>query len=165
MTVESLTSDQTSKLEVILEHFITSGGVLKDAHGFTDGEMEAVYSVAYNLHRAGQYEDARKIFKFLCFFDHLEKKYWLGLGATQQLMGRYEEAVQSYSYACLLDIHDPRPAMYAADCYIAMGNKEAAQSALYATVEFSGDQAEHTTLRQRAETLLGIMGQPEETPV
>jgi type III secretion system low calcium response chaperone LcrH/SycD len=146
-----------ANLDAIVEHFLEHGGVFKDAHAITDAEMEAVYSVAYNLYKAGKYDEALKVFKFLCFFDHLEKKYWMGLGAAQQLLGKYEDAVQAYSYAALLDVRDPRPPMHAADCYMLLGDREKAESALHATIEFSGDDPAKSRFKERAETLLDMI--------
>ncbi len=153
-------------LEQIIDHFLSVGGVFKDAHGLSNEEMEAIYSVGYNLYQSGKYKDALNIFKFLCFFDHLEKKYWMGLGAVHQMMGNYERAVESYSYATLLDIEDPRPALHAADCYLILGNKEAAESALNAVIEFSGNDPAKKQFKERAETLLSMVkseGNEEET--
>jgi type III secretion system low calcium response chaperone LcrH/SycD len=159
-TPETATAE--ANLDAIVDHFLKSGGVFKDAHAVTDAEMEAVYSVAYNLYKAGKYEEALKVFKFLCFFDHLEKKYWMGLGATQQLMGKYEEAVQAYSYATLLDVRDPKPPMHAADCYMLLGDREKAESSLHATIEFCEDDPAKSRYRERAEMLLKMIKEKYE---
>lgn len=151
------TAVDSKALETVLKHFLETGGVFKDAHGISDTEMETVYAVGYNLYNAGKYQEAEDIFRFLCFFDHMEPKYWMGLGAVWQMMGRYEKAVDAYSYATLLDIDDPRPALHAADCYLMLNNKEAAESALSATLEFSGDDPAKKPYRERAEALLEMI--------
>lgn len=169
MTTESnqletteLSPQAQEDLDYVIDEFLSTGGVFKYVHGITDKEMEATYAVAYNLYSAGKYEESLKVFKFLCFYDHMERKYWLGQGAAQQMLGRHEQAVQSYSYAALLDIKDPRPPMHAADCYMSLGNWEAAQSALHCVIEFSGDDPTKKSYRDRAEALLSMMKEKQE---
>jgi len=161
--VDQLSKEAEKKLEQILDHFFSVGGVFKDAHGITDEEMEAIYSIGYNLYQNGKYDDALNVFKFLCFFDHLEKKYWIGLGAVHQMMGNYEKAIEAYSYAAFLDLEDPRPAIHAADCHLILGNKEAAESALNAVIEFCSEDPEKKSYVDRAKTLLGMLKQEQES--
>jgi len=144
-------------LQFLINHFMKEGGVLRDVRGITKEQMEAIYSVAFNLYRAGKYEDAEKVFKFLCFFDHLEKKFWMGFGAAQQAQKKYETAINAYAYAAVLDVKDPRAPLQAADCHIALGNTAQAESALHAVIEFSGDQPEMASFKERAKTLLSLI--------
>lgn len=150
-------NENVSHLQEVLEHFMKYGGVLKDAHNISDKEMEAIYSVGYNLYESGKYDDGLKVFKFLCFFDHLEKKYWLGLGAVNQMLKKYNDAVNAYSMAAMLDIDDPAPAMHAADCLLLTGNKEKAESALNFVLEMTPDEEKTAAYRKRAEAVLGLM--------
>jgi type III secretion system low calcium response chaperone LcrH/SycD len=154
--LSSLRADNPD-FKYLLDHLVKDGGVLRDLRGITKEQMEAIYSVAYNLYRAGKHEEAEKVFRFLCFFDHLEKKFWMGLGASQQALKKYGPAIDAYSYASILDIHDPRPPLQAADCYIAMGNQEKAESALTAAIEFSGSQPQMKAFKERATTLLNLL--------
>ena len=58
---------------------------VREQKGITDAEMNAVYAVAHNFYMTGRYEDAETVFKFLVIFDHLNPKYWIGLGAVRQV--------------------------------------------------------------------------------
>ncbi len=144
-------------LDEIMDMALHTGVTLKDVRGFSDSEMEALYAVAYNLYRSGQYEKSLKLFRLLCFFDHMEPKYWLGLGAVQQMMKKYEDAAKAYAYASMLDISDPKPAVHAAECLLALGRKDEAEGALLAAIEFSKDDERHKEMRERAKTLLELM--------
>jgi type III secretion system low calcium response chaperone LcrH/SycD len=145
------------ELESLVDNFIRGGNTLKSLKGVDDTTMNAIYSVAYNLYNSGKYEEAHKVFQFLCFFDHFQKKYWMGLGACRQMLKLYQEAVAAYSFAALLDINDPKPPLHAADCFLAMGNREAAESALHASIKWSGNNEEYKSLKERAEGILGIL--------
>ena len=114
------------------QKFATGFATMRELKGITKAEMEAVYSVGFNMYRTGRYDDAEKIFRFLVLFDHLEPKYWMGVGAIQQVRKDYQGAIASYGYASFLDLQNPKPQLHAAECFLAMGDKVNAASALMA---------------------------------
>lgn len=127
---------------------------VRDLKGISAGEMEAVYALGFNFYNTGRTEEAEKIFKFLVLFDHMSPKYWIGLGAVQQVKRDFEAAVTSYAFASFLDLEDPKPQFHAAECYLAMGDRENALSALAALKQFAPVETERGRLyREKAETL------------
>lgn len=116
---------------------LAEGYSLRDLKGLTDGEMEAVYSMAYNFFTTGRMDDADKVFRFLVLMDHTCAKYWIGLGAVQQVKRDFKNAITSYSYASFLDIANPKPQFHAAECFLAIGDKDNALSAIAALEEFA----------------------------
>ena len=114
------------------EKFATGFATMRELKGITKAEMEAVYSVGFNMYRTGRYDDAEKIFRFLVLFDHLEPKYWMGVGAIQQVRKDYQGAIASYGYASFLNLKNPKPQLHAAECFLALGDKVNAASALIA---------------------------------
>ncbi len=117
-------------------------GTIRELKGITDAEMEAIYSMGYSFYTTGRYEDAEKVFRFLVLFDHLEKKYWTGMGAVYQVQKRYQEAITAYGYASFLDLKNPKPQYFAAECFAAMGDKDNALSALAALETYCPDDTE-----------------------
>lgn len=115
---------------------------VRDLKGITTEEMEAVYSLGFNFYNTGRYEEAEKVFKFLVLFDHMTPKYWMGLGAVQQVNKNYEGAVTSYGFASFLDLSDPKPQYMAAECYFVMGDLDNAASALEAVKRFAKPETE-----------------------
>ncbi len=115
---------------------------VRDMKGISTGEMEAVYSLGYNFYNTGRYDEAEKIFKFLVLFDHMTPKYWIGMGAIQQVRKDYDAAVTSYGYASFLDLEDPKPQYLAAECFFAKGDKDNALSALEALKKFAPKETE-----------------------
>ena len=104
---------------------------VREAKGITDEEMNAVYSVAHNFYMTGRYDDAETVFKFLVIFDHLNPKYWIGLGAVRQVQKRFKEAIAAYANVAVnLDVTNVKASYYAAECYLALGDRENAKSAL-----------------------------------
>ncbi|EXJ15656.1 SycD/LcrH family type III secretion system chaperone [Imhoffiella purpurea] len=142
----------------ITTDFINNGKTMRELKGIAREELEAVYGIAYNSYAGGDYQKARKLFQFLCFFDHLERKYWLGLGGCRQMLEDYAPAIEAYTFAMLLDSSDPAPPFHAAECHIGLGDREAAISGLTAALEWSGDRPEQfRSLRARAEAMLAIL--------
>ena len=109
---------------------------LKQLKGVTNAELEAVYSLAFGYYQTGKFEEALKLFQFLVLFDHLNKKYWMGQGAVQQVLKDYQGAIVSYGYCSFLDLENPKPQLHAAECYLAMGDRRSAASAIFALEEF-----------------------------
>lgn len=149
--VDELSEDQIAKL---LEDFIFKGLSIRDIQGLTDEQMEAIYATAFTLYNGGRYEDAEKIFQCLCLFEHLGHRYWMGLGATRQMLKKYKEAIDAYSMAAVLDVRDPHAALQAAECHLAMGNIEAATSGLECAIQYAGA---NQAVKARAEALLSFL--------
>ena len=126
---DNLTKDTIAEAA---QKFATGFATMRELKGITKAEMEAVYSVGFNMYRTGRYDDAEKLFRFLVLFDHLEPKYWMGVGAVQQVRKDWQGAVASYGYASFLDLSNPKPQLHAAECFLAMGDKVNAASALAA---------------------------------
>ena len=124
------------KIEEAAKKFATGFATMRELKGITKAEMEAVYSVGFNMYRTGRYDDAEKIFRFLVLFDHLEPKYWMGVGAIQQVRKDFQGAIASYGYASFLDLKNPKPQLHAAECFLAMGDKPNAASALVALDQY-----------------------------
>lgn len=136
-----------------LQDFFAAGGTFKELKDMDDNTMEAIYQVAYNLYQYGKYDEAIKIFRFLGFFDHYNKKYFMGLGACLQMLKQYKEAIDAYSFAALLDINDPKPPLYAGECHLVLGNLDEAQSGFTAASEFA-EKAGNAAIKVKAQKLL-----------
>ena len=110
----------------------TEGATIKELRGISNNELEAVYSLAFNYYRTGKFDEAEKLFNFLALFDHLNPKFWVGVGAVRQVKKDFSGAVQAYGYASFLDLSNPKPQLHAAECFLAMGDKRNAASSLEA---------------------------------
>lgn len=116
---------------------------IRDVKGISDDEMEAVYATAFNHYNIGRYEDAESIFRFLVLLDHLNVKYWIGLGATRQAQKKFKEALAAYGNVVgNLDIQNFKASYYAAECLLAMGDKENAAKALDTVKAFADVKTE-----------------------
>jgi len=122
----------TAKITEGVKTLIETGATLKQLKGVSNAELEAVYSLAFGYYRTGKYDEAAKLFQFLVLFDHLNAKFWFGLGAVQQALKDYTNAVASYGYCSFLNLENPKPQLHAAECFLALGDKRNAASSLEA---------------------------------
>ena len=116
--------------------FVEDGTTMKELKGISNAELEAVYSLAFGYYQTGKYDEAAKLFQFLVLFDHLNAKFWFGLGAVQQATKNYQDAVASYGYCSFLNLENPKPQLHAAECFLALGDKRNAASSLEALNEY-----------------------------
>lgn len=99
--------------------------------GVTRDELEAVYSLAYDYYRTGRIDDAETLFKFLTTFDHLNEKYWMGMAAVLQVKKNFKRAAEAYALVSgVLNVSNVRAPYYAAECFLALGDRANALSAL-----------------------------------
>ena len=126
----------TKKIADGVKTLVEKGATLKQLKGSSNEELEAVYSLAFGYYRSGKFDEAAKLFQFLVLFDHLNAKYWFGLGATQQALRDFQNAAVSYGYCSFLKLDNPKPQLHAAECFLALGDKRSAASALEALNEY-----------------------------
>ena len=150
----------TDKLAEGIKSLVRDNATLKQAKGVTNGELEAVYSLAFGYYRTGKYDEALKLFQFLVLFDHLNAKFWFGLGATQQAVKDYQGAVASYGYCSFLNLENPKPQYHAAECFLAIGDKRNAASSLEALNEYCPENTDvGREYRAKAAKLREMIGQ------
>jgi type III secretion system low calcium response chaperone LcrH/SycD len=139
-----------------------SGATLKEVRGITNDELEAVYSFGFGYYNTGRFEDAQKLFEFLVLFDHLNTKYWFALGAVQQARKDFQKAIASYGYSSFLDLENPKPQFHAAECYLALGDKANAASAVMALEHYCPENTDlGREYRAKAAELRKMIGEKE----
>ena len=148
-----------AQIEEAAKKFL-NGSTIKELKGIKNEELEAVYSLAFNFYRSGKYDEAGKLFDFLALFDHLNQKFWMGVGAVRQVKKDYAGAVQAYGYASFLDLANPKPQLHAAECFLAMGDKRNAASSLEALDAYCPkDTAIGREYRAKAAKLRELVGE------
>lgn len=88
--------------------------------------QEETYAVGYRYYENGKYQEAVNIFRFLILSESHNKKYWLGLGASLQMLKEYAKALEAYLIASSMDETDPYVFLYMSDCLIVLGKIEEA---------------------------------------
>ncbi|ABC30037.1 FOG: TPR repeat [Hahella chejuensis KCTC 2396] len=141
----------------LLQQVMQGGGALAIARGITQEEIEAIYTISYNLYQQRKFEQAEKTFAFLCLYSHLDVRFWTGLGACRESLGKYAEAIEAYSYSALLQHDNPVPPLQAAKCYLALNDLKQARNGLTAALHWSQGRPQHQATYHKAQELLGAI--------
>lgn len=157
--MNTVVSEQSNPEEIseALIDFFGSGGTVGALKDIPKGALEGGYATALNFYENGRMQDSEKIFQLLCLLDHYEPRFFMGLAACRQQQGQYQQAVESYSFAAMLDCNDPRPPFHSAECHLALGDLEAAQSGFYAASHFQGGGERFDDLRERARAMYALV--------
>lgn len=149
MTTATATAG-TDELAALIQSALENHGTMKEVRGLTQDHMEAIYTLAYTLYQQERYQEAHDLFTFLCLYDHLETKYWNGLAACRQMRKDYGAAIDAYTMAAMLDVENPELPLRAAECHLALGNLEGAESGAFAALYWIGDKGGYDAVRDRA---------------
>lgn len=103
---------------------VLDGNLFKDFQSAGKNFVEGGYGMAFDHYEKGRYLEAYDLFVTLAAIDTKDKRHWMGIGATAQMLKRYAEAVEAYSVAAHLDstLSDPYPHFHAAECFYTMGD-------------------------------------------
>lgn len=146
--------------EVLAEQLrahLARGGTLGDWMGIGPAERAAAHALALYFYQQDQYDLAAQLFLWLIAIEPFERPYLLGLAAVRKMQERYPEAVDQYAAALALDVEDPQPAFYMAQCLLKMGLREPARDALSICLEYATGAA-HVGLRAQVQALIDLIG-------
>jgi type III secretion system low calcium response chaperone LcrH/SycD len=152
------------RMEEIALAFLSGDSDLAKIEGITDAQLEAAYAVAFNLYKSEQFGDARELFRFLCMHRHRDPRFWMGLGATEQLAGNLQEALHAYALCAMLDETDPQPSLRAGECFRQQGNTDGALKALEACIAIADGDARHQIFIDRAQIILNAIQREGAAP-
>jgi len=95
-------------------------------------KIQEIHTTAFLLYRDRHYQDASHFFRLLAVARPSQAKYWKGLGACLQMQKNYEEALNCYLSAQILngEKQDPYLYVHAADCYFALQQRDEGLKAL-----------------------------------
>ena len=150
-----LTADQLS----IIMDGILKGLTLAEVTSLSSEYVENLYALGYNLYNSSEHKKAEVVFQALCLYNHKDMRFWMGLAGCRQANGNLKGAIDAYSMAGTVALlKDPQPFLYAARCYIQLGDKENAIGALKGLVEL-GDSSNpaHARCHEKARALLDLL--------
>lgn len=116
--------------------------------------LEELYTYAYNYYESGKLSQAINIFRYLTLFEMQRLRNWMGLGAALQMDRQYENALEAYRYALLIESDDPYLYIHAADCYFGLDQVDEGVKAIgFAKVVAERDES-YAKLLPQLETIL-----------
>jgi type III secretion system low calcium response chaperone LcrH/SycD len=143
-------------LEFMIHGFMNGLITLQELEGINDEEMETIYALGYNFFTYGKYDAAKDIFSGLTAYAPYTSHFWRALGAVNQQLKDYAEAIASYDMAIANDERDVVSFVYRGESYILSGNVDAGLKDLNNVVAMGGDFPEFAAWVQRSRLLLGL---------
>ncbi len=143
-------------LEFMIHGFMNGLITLQELEGINDEEMETIYALGYNFFTYGKYDAAKDIFAGLTAYAPYTSHYWRALGAVNQQLKDYAEAIASYDMAIANDERDVVSFVYRGESYILSGNLDAGLNDLKSVLNLGEGAAEFAAWVQRARLLLGL---------
>jgi len=143
-------------LEYWIHEFYDGLITLSASTSLSDDELETIYARGYNYFTYGKYEAARKIFGTLTASAPDTAHYWRALGAVNQQLAIYPEAIAAYDMALANDERDIISLIYRAESQILLGSLNDGLEDLKQAVELGLSSAEFKPWLRRAELLLEI---------
>ncbi len=146
------------------KHFVEWIGLLAERRNpfghVTEENIQKMYARAFLLYQEKRYQEASPYFRLLVMISPSEAKYWKSFGACLQMLQSYEEALNCYISAHMLNQkkRDPYLYIYAADCYFALQQREEGLKALEAARLIAKEENDQRILRHAA-LMRGIWSQ------
>jgi type III secretion system low calcium response chaperone LcrH/SycD len=143
-------------LEFMIHGFMNGLITLQELEGISDEEMETIYALGYNFFTYGKYDAAKDIFTGLTAYAPYTAHYWRALGAVNQQLKDYMEAIAAYDMAIANDENDVVSYVYRGESHILSGNVETGLEDLTRVLQIGGQFPEYGAWVQRSELLLRL---------
>lgn len=154
MTATAL--NNTNKMGDMLHH-LNSGGSFDSFKKVDESTINGVYAIGYQYYQSGRYEEAMRLFQWLCLYEHTNVRYFKALASAQFMLKEYKHAVALYSFCYVLDKDNPEYPYQSGLCHLAMGNLDEAESGFYAATLWGGDEASSSEIKTKASSMLTLV--------
>lgn len=151
---DKLTEEEKKQQIDALKKVFIQGLSPRLAMGISGDFMKIVYGHAYHLYNGGRYQEANDFFKILVQLDPDVPHYHMGLAASYQKLGHYENAIQCYFGLAIIDQTTPIPFYHIADCYEQLNQPLGIIMALGGAVSRSGDNPQYAKIKARSSAML-----------
>jgi type III secretion system low calcium response chaperone LcrH/SycD len=118
--------------------------------------METIYALGYNFFTYGKYDAAKDIFTGLTAYAPYTAHYWRALGAVNQQMKDYVEAIAAYDMAIANDENDVVSYVYRGESQILSSNVEAGLKDLDKVLQIGSQYPQFAPWVQRSELLIRL---------
>lgn len=143
-------------LEFMIHGFMNGLITLQELEGISDEEMEMIYALGFNFFTYGKYDAAKDIFTGLTAYAPYTAHYWRALGAVNQQLKDYQEAIAAYDMAIANDEFDVVSYVYRGESQLLARNREAGLHDLQIVIQLGADAPQFGAWVQRAELLLKL---------
>ena len=148
------------QLQNVINDVMTGQKTIQEVKGLSDEQMEAIYSMGYNLYQNAKYEDATQVFTWLTMLNPFQSKYWMGLGGALQMSKDFDWALQTYAMAAVVgEPRYPTPHLHAGECYMSKGDLDEAVKGFKMAMDFSEGNDKYKKVHLKAKAFCEILKQ------
>ena len=130
---------------------------LQELCGLSQVFMNRAYEKAKNLSEEKRYEDAACVFKFLRNLNSDVFEYLVGEALALHKLGRFEEALETYSISLFYQPENPDIFFQMSDCLCSLDEIQAGIEALKTCIELSEKKPEYVELLKDANDLKDVL--------
>lgn len=132
---------------------VVSGISLTQQGQISKQDVEALYAWGFNYYYQKDFAKAEEIFEYSVRFDPYHLGIVNGLAAARKMQGKYDAALKAYALAGLLDLDNPEPSFYAAECFFAQRQWKACNEALDAALGLAEGDDKYKKLCKQVEKM------------
>ena len=109
-------------------------------------DIDELIEESYHFCKHKEWDKCKEALAYLIFFEPTRQIHYLRLGALLLQLNEFENALQIFEMASALNPHDPRPILYAADCFLELNRLEEAKTAFLCCIELSHNKPEYNDM-------------------
>ncbi|MFZ4116387.1 MAG: tetratricopeptide repeat protein [Chthoniobacterales bacterium] len=150
MSSRILAEEPSSNSSHDLEHQET----LPQKVNVTERQLEALYTLGFELYNTDNFEKAADLFRLLCIYEPQRTRNWIALGGANQNIKDYNAAIAAFLIASLQEPLSPEPRLYAAHSFIDIMNLPAALDSAQKALQLCENREDKKEVESRALSLL-----------
>lgn len=155
MSQNFVVSKKSIETVYVLEMLLSSAPTLHKVLEISSEDLQKYERAACRLLEKKEYDCAADAFFFLTTLDPCCDRYWLNFGLAEQKRKNYDEALKGFGVCAFLNMSDPSPHVYAAECYVARNKLNLAIDSLRLATECK--VSENPELKKRIFHLTNII--------
>ena len=117
-------------------------------------QLEAIYSLGFELYATGHFEKAADLFRLLCLYQPEKSRNWIALGGANHEGKDYESAIAALVMASFEDPLNPEPRLYSAHSCIDLMDLPAAREATREALKLCEKRNDTDAIKIRVLSLL-----------
>lgn len=149
-----MTAAMTTEMDQCYEQLISDLRTGPHTQRFTEAQLETLYSAGHGNFMQGKFAQALPYFSLLTIYAPACHRYLIAHGLCLQKLQRFEEALEVFSLAGILQPGAADAAVYSAECQLALGDKVGAEKTLRLVIAYA---AEVPSLAEWQETAQAIL--------
>ena len=123
-------SEKSSTPEESIDKLAATPDNLQELLGFSDHTIDLFYRGGYKLYESSYFADASDLFFAITVLNPFKYNVWLALGMAEREKGHFNEALQAFSMATIIDPTSVYPHLYSAGCYRSLNSEDKVKKTL-----------------------------------